>query len=339
MHLAEIVRLRARPGAGALLALTERCPLSCAHCSTRSGPDGPQHGAEPFLRFVSTFTPDDRPELLFLSGGEPLLRPALVAELAARGRAAGVRSAALTGMFFARGGRVPARLRRAVGGLDHLSASLDVFHEREVPRADVLAALGVLLDLVPSVSVHVTSDDDAYVGTVLGELRRAFGERVPALVARLRATGRARAFVRERAGPPERAVEPCGFALWPLVDVDGTVLACSRQSLVRRHRPPHLVLGHASRDGWPEVRRRSMEDGVLRAVRAFGPQETARRTGAPVCGGYCETCVTLRRGPEVAPGMALAVERMVAAQRPADLARRWGAGRWAEAVEAGWGGG
>ncbi|WP_052849922.1 radical SAM protein [Streptomyces avicenniae] len=338
MHLAEILRLRARPAAGVLLALTERCPLSCAHCSTRSGPDGAQFGEEPFLRFVSTFTPQERPDLLFLSGGEPLLRPALVADVAARGRESGVRSAALSGMFFARGGRVPPAVRRAVGALDHFSASLDVHHEREVARADVLAALGTVLDLVPSVSVHVTSDDDAYVDRVLGELRRAFGERVPALVGRVRATGRARSFVRERAGPPGGGAEPCGFAMWPLVDIDGTVLACSRQSMARRHRPPHLVLGHAARDGWPEIRRRSMGDGVLRAVRAFGPQETARRVGAPVCAGYCETCVTLRRGPEVSPGMSLAVERMVAAQRPADLARRWGAGRHADAVELGWSG-
>jgi pyruvate-formate lyase-activating enzyme len=338
VHLADIVRARTRPAAGLLLALTDRCPLTCAHCATRSGPDAPEHDAAPFRRLVGTFRPDDRPDILFLSGGEPLLRPALVAELAAAGRAAGTRSALLSGMFFARRGGLTPALRRAVTGLDHFSASLDAFHEREVPRADALAALGRILDLVPAVSVHLTADDDTYVDTVLTDLRRAFGTRVPVLVGRLRPTGRARSFVPDRPGPRQPGADPCPFALWPLVDCDGTVLACSRQSLVRRHRPPHLVLGHAARDGWPDLRRRAAADPVLRSVRALGPPETARRTGAPACDGYCATCVTLTRAPETSPALALAVELSLAGRRPRELARGWGAGRHGYAVELGWSG-
>ncbi|WP_129843480.1 radical SAM protein [Streptomyces sp. RFCAC02] len=337
MHLADLLRLRTRPAAGLLLALTDRCPLSCAHCSTRSGPGAPQYGAAPFLRFAETFTAADRPEAVLMSGGEPLLRPALVAGIAARCRAVGARTAVLSGMFFARDGRVPPPVLRALAGVDHFSASLDAFHEREVPRAGALAALETVAGLVPEVSVHITSDDDAYTEAVLADVRAVFGDRVPALVGRVQPTGRARAFTApERAGPGHAAADPCEFAQWPLLDIDGTVLACPRQSLARRHRPRHLIIGHAERDGWPEIRRRSAQDAVLRAVRVLGPVETARRTGSPVCDGYCATCVGLGAAPEVPAGMTVAVEALLDGLRPRDLARRWGAGRFGDAVELGW---
>ncbi|WP_158674594.1 radical SAM protein [Streptomyces hoynatensis] len=371
VHLADVLRLRTRPAAGLLLALTDRCPLSCAHCATGSWPGAPQGDAAPFLRLAGTFRRDERPELLWMSGGEPLLRPALVAELAARARAVGATSAVLSGMYFARGGRLPARVRQACAGLDHFSASMDAFHERQVPRADVLDALGRLLDLVPAVSVHLTAAEDGYPAAVLAELRRRFGRRVPALVTRLQPTGRAAALAgatgHAAAAPtagddrgngggvaPGSAAgaagavalaggaagaggaDPCEFALWPLVDTDGTVFACSRQSLARRHRPPHLVLGHAARDGWGELRRRALGDPVLRAVRALGPLEAARRAGAAGCADYCGTCVALTGAPGVSPAFATAVETLLGRTRPRDLAARWGAGHFRDAVELGW---
>ncbi|GHJ42813.1 hypothetical protein Cs7R123_01550 [Catellatospora sp. TT07R-123] len=333
MHLAEVIRLRTVPQAGLLLALTQRCPLSCAHCSTESSPTAPQHSAAPLRRLVSTFTPADRPELVLMSGGEPLLRPALVAELAASARAAGTRSALLSGMFFARRAMPPA-IRRAICALDHFSASIDVFHEREVDRADVFAALRQILDLVPAVSLHVTSAEPAYLDEVLAQVRRTFGERVPVLVARVQATGRARSFTAERADVDDPG--PCEFANWPLVDYDGTVFACSRQSLARRHRPGHLVLGHASRDSWAELSARAQAQPVLRSVRVLGAVETARRAGAPSCGGACLTCVGLPAAAPLPDGVELVARQLLGGLRPAQLARRWGAGEHAELVELGW---
>src|SRR6185369_532071 len=149
MHLAELIRLRTTPAAGLLLALTQRCPLHCVHCSTSSTMDADEYDAAPLRRLISTFTAADRPELIFMSGGEPLLRPGLVAELASGARAAGTRSALLSGMFFARK-RMPAVIRRAISTLDHFSASIDLYHEREVSRDEVFAALSLILDLVPA---------------------------------------------------------------------------------------------------------------------------------------------------------------------------------------------
>ncbi|MDX2922885.1 radical SAM protein, partial [Streptomyces sp. NE06-03C] len=105
MELAELVARRPFPAAGLLLGLTRRCPLSCAHCSTGSGlftrqePDAAQ-----LERFVGSFTVENRPDVVMLTGGEPLLLPALAERLSTLARDAGSRTALLSGMFFARGG-------------------------------------------------------------------------------------------------------------------------------------------------------------------------------------------------------------------------------------------
>lgn len=178
MHLADLLTLGARPAAGLLLSLTDRCPLACAHCSTDSTMASAQSPGGPFRALVSSFTPDCRPELILMSGGEPLLRPALVRELTASAATAGTGAALLTGMFFARGGgRLPPAVRRAVTGLAHLAASLDAEHEREVGRAEVFRALGAALDHVPHASLHLTAVPDAaghaYLDGVIARSRRS----------------------------------------------------------------------------------------------------------------------------------------------------------------------
>ncbi len=205
MHLADITALRTVSGAGLLMALTRRCPLSCAHCSTDSAMDSEQYSSAPFLGLVDTFTAAAHPEVMVLSGGEALLRPGLVADLAESARLAGTRTCLMSGMYFARralGARgsvsqatmIPAGLRRAIGAVDHFAASLDVHHEREVGRDDVFRAFRAVLDLVPAASFHVTGlgDDDPYIEDLVARIRREFDDQVPVLVSRVQPTGRAR---------------------------------------------------------------------------------------------------------------------------------------------------
>lgn len=361
MHLAEIAALRAIPAAGIQLALTQRCPLSCAHCSTDSSMGGAQFPGGPFRRLVESFTRDDHPEIMLMSGGEPLLRAGLVTELSGQARQAGTRSYVLSGMYFARSGRgLPGPIRRALGSVDHLAASLDAHHEREVARAEVYRAVHAALDLVPGVSFQVTGldDDDPYLAETVADIRREFADRVPVLVTHLQPTGRARARIRPPApatGPatapataPAAGPAPCDFATWPLVGYDGTVYGCARQSLLDRHRPAHLVLGQAT-DGWPALRARREARALLRMVRAIGPELTQRRFGSgEPAGGPCGTCMSLSEEPATAAraqqyldgAAGRAVERMARAlaedRDPYRFVARWGSARYSRLVALGW---
>ncbi|MEU0100484.1 radical SAM protein [Streptomyces sp. NPDC006267] len=316
MELAELVARRPFPAAGLLLGLTRRCPLRCAHCSTgsdlftREEPDAGQ-----LESFVGSFTEEDRPDVVMLTGGEPLLLPALVERLSTSARGAGSRTALLSGMFFVRpGGRrgrrgraVPPAILRAIRSVDHFSASLDIHHEREVPRADVFRALHRIRDEGVAVSFHLTGTgaSDPYLAGLTRAVDKEFGGRVPCLVNEVRPFGRAAAWAgAARTGPDPAAASPCSMAAWPVVAFDGRVLACCNQDTVdRRPAPAHLDLGHIGADDWATVRRRALESPVLRMLRTVGPAHLAARYGSgPPTGSYCDGCRALGGDEKAAAG-------------------------------------
>ncbi|WP_406099325.1 radical SAM protein [Streptomyces sp. NBC_01013] len=337
MRLAELIELRPVPAAGLLATLTRRCPLSCAHCSTSSGSRGEDTPAEALRRFVGGFTSGDRPEVLMLTGGEPLLRPALVGELAVLAASAGTRTAVLSGMFFAADGRIPARIMRALRLVDHFSASIDIFHEREVPRAAVFRAVHLIMETGIDVSFHVVGDsvDDPYLADITASIRSEFRDRAAVLANHVRPVGRAAGWAAARnvsaegaEGPPV----PCAVAAWPVVAFDGTVTACCNQRVVdARPVPEHLRLGDIAVDDWPRIRRRCQESPVLRTIRTAGVAS-------------CANCRGLARRPEALAAAERAGSRPAAGamdalgarlQRDAGasaLLRRYGSERYAPLV-------
>ena len=249
-----------------------------------------------FLRFVDSFTLDEHPQVLAISGGEAFLRPALLQELAERAALVGCRTAALSGMFWAKDRRIPPPIKRAIDALDHFSCSLDVFHEREVRREDVYRALDTLLSEGKDVSMHLVGLDasDPYLAERTQEVRERFDGRVPMLVNAVNSYGRAAEWLEadEAGDDGPIAPNPCALAAWPLVAFDGTVVACGNDDVVDGPAPAHLRLGHADVDGWPQVRARTLTSQMLRAIRTFGPEHIAERHGSAAmrCDGYCSTC-------------------------------------------------
>lgn len=351
MELAELIGLRPVPCGGLLVALTRRCPMSCAHCSTGSSMTSfEQPDPEHLLRFVGSFTAENRPEAVMLTGGEPLLLPGLAARLTAAAHTAGSRVALLSGMFFARDGRVPDRIMRVITSLDHFSASIDAHHEREVPRAQVLRVLKAVLAAGVPVSVHLTGTgpDDPYLADVVADVRRVFADRVPMLVNEVRPLGRAAGTAEPTPpGPDGSRPAPCTLAAWPVVAFDGTVVACCNQGAVDdRPVPPHLRLGHIAHDDWTVVRERALRSPVLRLLRAVGPRRLHTRYGtteAPT--GYCRSCHALAGREDVLAGAAREaggrvgelLDRITTEQQladgPAALVRRLGCSRYADLVE------
>ncbi|WP_228447712.1 radical SAM/SPASM domain-containing protein [Streptomyces paludis] len=334
----DLFRARSTPGGGVMLALTRRCPLSCRHCSTNSMLSSEQHAESVFEGFVETFTPQERPDFVVMSGGEVLLRPALVERIALRARESGARSHILSGMFFARQPGIPDRLRRAIDAVDHFSASLDVFHEEEVPRAAVLRVLKQLADEGKDVSLQVVGmdEDDPYLAEVTDDIRTTLEDRVPVWVSLVGNVGRASEWLPEPGGtatppaatgpvpadggppysaPPHPAPpSPCEMAAWPLVSFDGTVVACCNQNVVDGlggRLPAHLRLGDARTDSWQTVIERQRARHLLRGVRAFGPAYLAERTGSAPgsCSGYCKTCFMLSDDPATEASAAVFMDR------------------------------
>ncbi len=355
-HIADILGRRHMPAAGLFLSLTRRCPLSCAHCSTNSTVHSEEHPADPFLRLAGTFSERSRPEFMFLTGGEALLRLPLVRELAALARQSGTQTVLITGLFFARRRAVlPDRIAEVLSTLDHVVVSHDRFHEPEVPRAHALEVVEQMLAAGIDVSLQMVGDGpgDCYLADSVAAVRERFGDRVPALAAPLGAVGRGAALfdtvpaAPPTGGPAVRAT-PCAMAAWPAVGYDGTVLACCSQDVLDGPAPDHLVLGHAARDDWETIARRCRESAALRALRTYGPEYLTERF-QPGCGagGYCNTCRAMGERPAVLAGTRalvgepafVAIEKLTTlgydAAGAEGFARRYGIGEYADLLTLG----
>lgn len=348
MQLSTLMGLRPVAGAGLLVTLTRRCPLSCAHCSTSSSMAAEQIPAGPLRAFFSSITAETAPQVVLFTGGEPLLRPRLVREFAELVKAKGSAPAVLTGGFFARGGVIPDRILATLLHCEHVSFSLDAFHEREVDRADVFAALQLLLDRDRAVSLHLlgTGPDDEYLADVTRAVQRRFGTAVPMLVTEVRPVGRAAGWLNGRPATLDERPRPCSMAAWPVVAFDGSVLACCNQRVVdARPTPEHLLLGQVGVDPWPEIVQRMKGRSLLRMIRTVGPVNIQHRFAAGPCdGSYCGTCRGLSDDPAVRAGAdlvaagpvgALLDEQVGLMQRqagPAKLLTRYASARYAELV-------
>lgn len=354
MELAEIIKLRPVACAGLLLSITRRCPLSCAHCSTASTLRGEQVDSGALLRFIATCTPSDRPEVIVITGGEPMLRPGLVTEVSRRARAAGSRIAMLTGAFFARDGRFPEAFSNVAAAVDHCSVSVDAYHETAVPRRDVFTLLRRLLDRDVAVSLHIVGEgaDDPYVEDLTAAVAATFGGQVPMLVSQVRPLGRAAGWAAAMAAAPETSgapqrPEPCVMAAWPVVAFDGTVTACCNQDVVDGPgRSRHLRLGHITTESWSEVRTASLASPMLRLLRSVGPRylDPAAPSGPIGPSEYCASCQSIdETAAENAARLAFAAGpagelldreagRIQARRGPVEFVRRYGCARHADLV-------
>lgn len=283
MHLSEYLAHRSEAAAGLYIMVTDRCPLSCAHCSTDSSLAGEHYEPGPLKQLVASFQespPRERPRYIILTGGEPLMRPALCEELARSAKQAGVRTVIATGLFFARSATVPATIMAAAKQADLLMFSLDEFHEREVSRDQVGRAIRQFLETDVDVAAQFVARelDDPYVHDLIAWLRATFDDRVPALVAMLGAVGRATTLdLPARKCEPTTAsaelTEPCRFATWPVVSPDGRVVACCNQRAINTvGAGHHLHLGTTSDSTWSDLAAASRTRPALRCIRTYGPK-------------------------------------------------------------------
>jgi len=311
MHLLDILALRSRPGAGVYLSVTQRCPLSCAHCSTSSNMRGVQIDEDPYLRFVASMHSNEPPTIIFITGGEPLIRPGLVSRITDLAHANGSSVVVLTGAFFVRHEPTPpAQITATIEQLDHIMVSLDAFHEREVPRRNMLLLLQRCLDYGLDVSVQLTGMDaaDPYLVDAIHDIRDYTEDRVPIFVGLVSPMGRARdlplsqssasmtAGIVPLQAPRMTDPWPCPYLAWPVFTWDGVVTACCNQDVVTGPAPAHLTLADRKSPRWAQVRDRTLTNPLLRAIRTYGPKYVAARftpDETQAFDDYCTACSRL----------------------------------------------
>ena len=299
MHLSELLRARTRHLGGVIVTLTLRCPLSCAHCTTNSTNRSPHHDGRLFTDFFDRMTAESRPDVVFLTGGEPLIRPHIVTHAARRMRDLGGQTVCLTGGYFARQREIPDKVQTALLTCDLVMMSMDEFHAEEVTRSQLFAALRWVRDQGQDVALQLTARnaDDPFILDLVEHVKAEFDESVPMFTSLLGPTGRGADLmpVPSKRDEPLTATPPplpCRWANWPVVASDGTVLACCNAELTENpsSRSDGLVLGDVAVDDWAEIARRARGSAFLGCTTSLGPLLIAERLGAEPTTDYCGTC-------------------------------------------------
>jgi hypothetical protein len=283
----ELARIRATPDHSALLFLTDRCPVECAHCSVASLRGGPGIADWPlFEALVGGLAARDSLRMVAISGGEPFAERRGLQYAVGALAAAGKRLVLYTSGFL--GGSTAAGWAAAVmARAETVVLSTDAHHRARLPDEDWLgaarAARGSGAWLV--VQTLAGRDEDERARALL---RRAFGpgwadwaevDQHPGL-----AHGRGASWYRPAAAPPTAR---CGLVGTPVVRYDGRVTACCNETVIMGGGPARLRRTADSAAGLEAALDGLAADPLLWAVGAAGP---ATLLAEPSPDGICAQC-------------------------------------------------
>jgi pyruvate-formate lyase-activating enzyme len=258
-------RSEVRRGARALaLMVTRRCNMACEHCSVESGPHVRGEPSEAELLSVVRQAGALGVRSINITGGEPMLRDALVVRLVRECRRLGIAAVLTTNGFWGRtpasAGRHLRALRRA--GLKGLTASYDRYHAAFMAQHPVVNIAQAADALRFRININVVRTlDDADLASLTTRVQG-----FPHVLLRF-----------YDVQPVGRATGACSI---PAVTDDGRVTACNGPSYFARPGSP-LAVGSLRDHDLATLVERHRADPVLDTIRTLGPgrlRDELRRT-------------------------------------------------------------
>lgn len=256
--------------------ITNRCPLTCAHCITDSSPrargDLSWEQVEEAVRSAAPYI-----DGVCVTGGEPMLLPDLALASIKLTRSLGLRSSMVTSGYWARSATKAANIisQIAAAGLDKLALSFDQYHLTQ-PTAPYIGETSLLhllsaasgTDMEMVVQYCGTKDDDAY--SMAERAAKQFGARFEA--ADVLPFGRGIQLARRRgasaADIPDTA---CGVAGRPVLTPEGDLYTCCGPARgAPAHSPLRLPITAAGDTG--SALASGSRDPVINALYVRGPR-------------------------------------------------------------------
>lgn len=294
-------------GSGLLaLMVTRRCNMACEHCSVESGPNVRGEPSEAELLSVVRQAGALGVGAINITGGEPMLRGALVVRLVRECRRLGIATVLTTNGFW---GRTPASARRHLralrrAGLGGLTVSYDRYHAAFMEPHPVRHIAQAASALRFPVNVNVVRTlDETDLAALTAEVQG-----LPHVLLRfydVQPVGRAELL-------PPRSLRSetegfCSACFFPAVTDDGRVTACNGPSYFARAESP-LVVGSLRDHDLATLLERHRADPILDTIRTLGPaglRDELRRTPGfeafPFRARYrglCDLCHHITSKPE-----------------------------------------
>lgn len=236
MNHAEIDRIRSTPGATALLFITDRCPVGCAHCSVDSRPDSPRiTDFALYEAIVDQLCADPGRRMIGISGGEPFVERRGLSYAARRVAEAGKELVVYTSGIWAAAADAPQWVHEVLERCCCVYLSTDAFHEAGTgPERFVNAARTIAAHDAPIVTQVV--DENGAADRARELLALAFGaswSRHAEVVPTQGLThGRGADVFSRTERRPGRSFGACHSVAAPVVRYDGRVTACCNESVI-----------------------------------------------------------------------------------------------------------
>ena len=251
------------------LMVTRRCNMKCAHCSVESHPGiRPQPDEAALQRWVREAADAGVLSILF-TGGEPMLREAILLRLIELCKQLGMLPAMATNGYW---GKVPADAQRRLrlllkAGLAQMNVSYDRYHADFQTIDPVLNIARAAADIGFEINVTVTrvADDPELEGIVapfrdFANVRMRFYDVQPVGFAKSLPEETLRANI-------DGFCSACGI---PAITDDGRMTACNGPSYFARADSP-LAVGSLAHQTIDELLDVHAQDPVLDTIRTAGP--------------------------------------------------------------------
>lgn len=284
-------------GGSMALMLTRRCNMQCGHCSVESGPHVKgEPTREELLQRIHDAAQNGIMGIL-VTGGEAMLRPALVLELLRECKKLGIPTAMTSNGSWGRDARKAERtlteLREA--GLGSLTISFDRYHaEFQGPQAvENIARAAQKANFTMRVSVTREQDDEDMAALV------APFDAFPNVQLRfydVQPVGRARKLEGTLRAETGGFCNACGT---PAMTDDGRITACNGPAYFSPAYSP-LVVGDTREESMQTLLARHNSDPILETIRTFGPEYLKRELqslpgfedfGRASYAGMCDLCL------------------------------------------------
>ncbi len=272
---AEVERARLLPGNSALLFLTDRCPVGCAHCSVDSRRDSPRISDFALLEELVAGLSMSRATVVGISGGEPFVeRRGLT--MAARALAgAGKKLVIYTSGMWAVRADAPRWATDVLALASCVYLSTDAYHAAHIDDATFGRAARAIQAAGPWIVTQVAgsaaqaTQAEHLLATALGTAWREHAEvrRVPLLEAG-RGAGLSRAA--RASAEPGADFGTCRLAAAPVVRYDGWVSACCNETVITHGGPGRLRRRVSTATELTAALTEFADDRYLRAIGTAG---------------------------------------------------------------------
>jgi pyruvate-formate lyase-activating enzyme len=274
LRLADIDRLRWTPGVSALLFITDRCPVGCAHCSVDSRPTSATiSDYQLFDAILDALCEDPKPRLIGISGGEPFVERRGLIRAVERITGTHKDAVVYTSGVWAQNS-IPSWIRGVIRQVPAAFLSTDAFHGariedgRFVRAARVFANEGIWIIVQVLKVQHMVEQAERL-------LIQAFGSDWPehaefSLVPPLPYGRAATLFARTRL-TLGATFGPCRLLAAPVIRYDGLISACCNENVIMGGGPARLRRRCTTSNEVKAAMSAFRGDSLLNAIGSVGP--------------------------------------------------------------------